>query len=97
MGFQSGDKFVMFKGQKYGLRLTIGALAEIQSVLSLSGPAELAQGLRKLSPDQTLLMTQALLRAFGPDVPTTLTANDVVNFLPEICQIFEEAFREKTK
>ena len=94
MSYQKGDKSVMFGGRNYGLRLTMGALAEINSELDMSGPSELAAGLRQLSPSQVRVILQALMRACDPDIPTDLTANDVAKFLPEICGVFEEAFGE---
>ena len=42
MGYQKGDEIITVAGQDYGLRLTMGALAELDTRLSLSGPTALA-------------------------------------------------------
>ena len=48
MGFQRGDQRLTLQKQTYGLRLTMGALAEITSRLSARGPQELSLRLRSI-------------------------------------------------
>ena len=42
-GYQKGDVAVKIEGRNYRLRLTLGALAEIEARLGVKGPLELAQ------------------------------------------------------
>ncbi|HFB54380.1 MAG TPA: hypothetical protein ENJ46_00530, partial [Hellea balneolensis] len=51
MKFQSGDIPLLIDGKTYFLRLTLGALAEIDARLGVKGPQELAQFMRQLAVD----------------------------------------------
>ena len=54
MGYQKGDEIITVAGQNYGLRLTMGALAELDTCLSLSGPTALATRLKQASREERL-------------------------------------------
>ena len=51
MGYQKGDGRIVLGGQVFGLRLTMGALAEISQKLTILGPADLADCLRNMSQE----------------------------------------------
>jgi len=94
MTYHKGDGTVSVAGREYGLRLTMGALAEISAGLSILGPAKLAACLRQLSRDQSRLLLRCLIRACDPDGPNDFTDVELAKSLPQICRVFEEAFRE---
>jgi len=95
MGYQKGDGTAVIGNHEYGLRLTMGALAEMSSKLSISGPAELAKCLRDMCRGHGCVVLRSLMRACSSDVPTSFTDEDITRALPEICRLFEEAFRVK--
>ena len=99
MGFQRGDQRLTIKDQTYGLRLTMGALAEITSRLSASGPQELSLRLRSMSVAEGRVLLACVMRPclpLGADV-TGLAASfsdeDIAQAMPQMCKLFEEAFR----
>ncbi|MBL4871002.1 MAG: hypothetical protein JKX72_08615 [Robiginitomaculum sp.] len=49
VGFRKGDIPIVIAGNPYALRLSMGALAEIDHRLVVSGPLELAEKLKNLS------------------------------------------------
>jgi len=100
MGFQSGDESFVIDGKPYGLRLTLGVLAELNSRLSVKGPRDLSLRLRALSPAEGRVLLACVMRpclSQGADV-TGLAANfsqsDIARAMPAICRLFEEAFSE---
>ena len=99
MGFQRGDQRLTLQDQTYGLRLTMGALAEITSRLSASGPQELSLRLRSMSVAEGRVLLACVMRPrlpLGADVTglaASLTVEQVTQILPQMCKLFEEAFR----
>ncbi len=62
-----GDVRLVLDGEARVLRLTFGALAEIESELGVADLAELGVRLRMLSARDLLLVLGALLRGAGED------------------------------
>ena len=98
MGFQRGDQRLTIKDQTYGLRLTMGALAEITSRLSANGPQELSLRLRSMSVAEGRVLLACVMRPclpLGADV-TGLAASfsdeDIAQAMPIICRLFEDSF-----
>ena len=98
MGFQRGDQRLTIKDQTYGLRLTMGALAEITSRLSASGPQELSLRLRSIDVAEGRVLLACVMRPclpLGADV-TGLAASfsdeDIAQAMPIICRLFEDSF-----
>ena len=101
MDFQRGDIHITLAGQSYGLRLTMGALAEISSRLSVRGPQDLSLRLRNLSPaDGRVLLACVMRPCLSPlagsaalaEPAANFSRQDIVRALPAICQLFEQAF-----
>lgn len=105
--FRKGDVYVEIKGRRYILRLTLGALAEIDERLGVKGPLELAKKLKGFSADEgrvetALHLLECLLRpAFpapvsvgGVDIPALVKAADFKSFMPAITHLFEMSFKE---
>ena len=59
MGYQKGDGIITVAGQNYGLRLTMGALAELDTRLSLSGPTALATRFKQASREEASVLLAA--------------------------------------
>ena len=98
MGFQRGDQRLTIKNQTYGLRLTMGALAEITSRLSASGPQDLSLRLRSFDVAEGRVLLACVMRPclpLGADV-TGLAASfsdeDIAQAMPIICRLFEDSF-----
>ena len=98
MGFQRGDQRLTIKDQTYGLRLTMGALAEITSRLSASGPQELSLRLRSIDVAEGRVLLACVMRPclpLGADV-TGLAASfsdeDIAQAMLIICRLFEDSF-----
>lgn len=104
MAFQVGDGHVVINNCRYGLRLTVGALAEISTRLSLFGPDTLMQGLRSLQAEEGRVLLESLMRPclppdganpVGSGSPVArLTEADIAKALPAICEVFEHAFAD---
>lgn len=92
MGYQKGDGRIELGGQVFGLRLTMGALAEISEKLAISGPADLADCLRNMSQEHCRVLLSSLITACGQVAPSEFSQADMAAALPEICRLFEEAF-----
>lgn len=97
MSYQKGDVFITVSGKNYGLRLTMGALAELDTRLSLSGPAALAKRLRHLTPDEARVLLACVMRPCAPsgDVDASAASfskTDIAQVMPQLCRLFEEAF-----
>ena len=98
MGFQSGDTLIHIKNKSFRLRLTMGALAELNFRLSVTGPQDLSLRLRALTPAEGRVLLACLMRPCLPleadisrlaaDVP----GKDIARVMPAICRLFEEAF-----
>jgi len=97
MSFQKGDGHVVIAGTAYGLRLTMGALAELDMRLSVKGPKELSQRLRTLSPADGRVLLTCVMRPCLPSKDAAASADkfsdkDIAGVMPAICRLFEEAF-----
>jgi len=100
MGFQSGDGAILIDGTSYNLRLTMGALAEINSRLSASGPQELSLRLRSLKADDGRVLLACMMRPCLPSKVNVIrladhfSDGDIAAAMPVICRLFEEAFSD---
>ena len=98
MAFQNGDQSIVMDGTVYSLRLTMGALAEITSRLSVSGPQELSLRLRSLSAADGRLLLACMMRPCLPSkvkvsrLADRFSDSDIAAAMPVICRLFEEAF-----
>lgn len=103
MGYQKGDQQIVIEGKTYGLRLTMGALAELNTRLSANGPSELSARLRQLSAaDARVLLTCVMRPCLPPDcsasgacaqsLAASFSGSDIAEAMPAICTLFEQAF-----
>lgn len=60
-----GDVRIVLNGRQEKLRLTFGALAEIETELGIGDVGELARRLKRLSPADLWVVVGALLRGAG--------------------------------
>lgn len=101
MGFQRGDQRLTLQKQTYGLRLTMGALAEITSRLSARGPQELSLRLRSIDVAEGRVLLACVMRPclpLGADVTglaASFSEDDIARVMPVICRLFEEAFSDE--
>ena len=101
MGYQCGDQLVTLQKTTYGLRLTMGALAEITSRLSAKGPQELSLRLRSLNAVGGRVLLACVMRPclpLGIDVTrlaASFSEDDIARVMPVICRLFEEAFSDE--
>ncbi len=99
-GFQKGDVVVKIEGRTYQLRLTLGALAHIESRLEVKGPLELAQKIRDFSkndhsPTEALALLDCVLCTQDHDVTqvlTTIKRARPCEYMPALARLFEETF-----
>lgn len=103
MTFQKGDGQVVIAGKTYDLRLTMGALAELDTCLSVSGPQELSLRLRALSQSGGRVLLACVMRPCLPfpaadddlrKLAATFSDADIAEAMPSICKLFEEAFSD---
>ena len=98
MGFQRGDQRLTLQKQTYGLRLTMGALAEITSRLSARGPQELSLRLRSIDVAVGRVLLACVMRPclpLGADVTglaASFSGEDIAQVMPIICGLFEDSF-----
>ncbi|HHL42111.1 MAG TPA: hypothetical protein ENJ42_00705 [Hellea balneolensis] len=104
--FRRGDACFKYQGQSYTLRLSLGALAEIDARLGINGPVELANVFRSLKSDKNSAhIARTLLECLYVPAPPLETAGTparayVTNFgdiplsvfMPAILRVFETAF-----
>ena len=64
---QRGEAMAMLAGAERRLCLTLGALAEIETALGVSGVAGLAERMRALSAKDLMAVLAALLRGGGEE------------------------------
>ena len=101
MGFQRGDQRVTLQDKTYGLRLTMGALAELTSRLSANGPRELSLRLRSINAADGRVLLACVMRPcfpLGADVTglaASFSEDDIARVMPVICRLFEEAFSDE--
>lgn len=97
-GFQKGDQRLLIEGKTYGLRLTMGALAEITSRLSTAGPKQLSARLRRLSAADGRVLLACVMRPCLPygvcadSSAASFSDSQIAKALPIICRLFEQAF-----
>ena len=97
-GFQRGDKKIVIDNKTYGLRLTMGALAELNTRLSTGGTQGLSLRLRGLTPaDGRVLLACVMRPCLSQQLDHTEPAAhssdaDIAAAMPMICRLFEEAF-----
>jgi hypothetical protein len=75
-----GETSFLANGEKFVMRLTLGALAEIESGLSLTNLSSIADRLKQLSSSDIAVIAAALLRGGGHDV----TAADVMRIPADV-------------
>ena len=98
--FQNGDGEIIIAGQTYGLRLTIGGLAELNSRLSVKGPQELSSRLRDLTTADGRALLACMMRPCLPsgDVSapaanfSSFSSAQIADVMPIICELFEAVF-----
>ena len=101
MEFQSGDQSIVMDGTVYSLRLTMGALAEMSSRLSASGPQELSLRLRSLSTADGRVLLACMMRPCLPSkvnvirLAAEFTDSDIAAAMPILCRLFEEGFSDE--
>ena len=71
-----GDSELVAGNQHYTMRLTLGALAEIEDALGLTSLGDIAARLKTLATSDIAAVASALLRGGGH----TLSASDVLKF-----------------
>jgi len=97
-GFQLGDQHIILGEQRYTLRLTLGALAEISQRLNVSGPIELSRIMKRLTPERICLVLTALLRpVHGHDVPSISPQKLTAEMISKTAKIFESGFSIQDK
>lgn len=90
-----GDVALMLDGKAYRLRLTFGALAEIEEALDVASLGELATRLRALSAADMVVVLEALLRGAGEDEAATRVRGlhaEAGEVAAAIAAAFREAF-----
>lgn len=65
-----GDVEIVLSGRARRLRLTFGALAEIEGVLGAQGLAEMGARIRVMTSQELVQVLAALLRGGGEDIST---------------------------
>jgi hypothetical protein len=75
-----GETSFLAAGEKFVMRLTLGALAEIESGLSLTNLSTIAERLKQLSSSDIAVIAAALLRGGGHDI----AASDVLKIPVDI-------------
>lgn len=71
---QRGESLIQIDGRSHTLRLSLGALAEIESQLGVEGFKPLSERLGRLSASDLVSVLTALLRAGGADEAEALAA-----------------------
>ncbi len=99
MIYQKGDGLITVSGTEYGLRLTMGALAELDTRLSLSGPAALAYRLRQMSSSEARVLLACVMRPCAPSEAAAAPAAsfsdaEIAKIMPQVCALFEDAFAD---
>ena len=88
-----GDVALMLDGERYALRLTFGALAEIEAGLGVASLGELAVRLRTLSAADMVVVLEALLRGAG-DHEASRRVRGLRAEASEVAAAIAAAFRE---
>jgi len=91
----------MIGGKPYFLRLTLGALAEIDARLGVKGPIELAAKLKSFAGDaqsetNALILLECLLHpclsSRAADIPSVASNSKASEFMPAVATLFESSF-----
>jgi len=99
--FRKSDIFVEIDGHIYTLRLSLGALAEIDARLCVNGPLELAEKFKQLSAGEdsasdACILLECLLRSSLPphvtNIPAIAKKAEPDVYLPRIAEVFEISF-----
>ena len=93
--FRKGDLIVSFEGRQLYLRLTLGALAEICTVLGSQNPRALAEQIKTGERSKVIAIIQALARPMQPE-PVDVSTLETRVALDAIADIFEAAFAPLT-
>jgi hypothetical protein len=80
-----GETSFLAAGEKFVMRLTLGALAEIESAFNVASLSDLATRLKSFATSDIATVAAALLRAGGHDV----TANDVLKLPVDLATIVQ--------
>lgn len=93
MTWQAGDAAITVNGNDIPIRLTMGALAELDARLGVSGPEALAEKFRALNHTDAKQILASLVtdRTRIGDI-LMITDTDLRGALPIMCRMFEEAF-----
>lgn len=94
-GFQPGDQKLTLEDTPFHLRLTIGALAEMDARLAVSGPRSLATRLRHLTlQDARIILECVTLGSASRQRIKNLSDQHIQAVLPDLCALFETAFSQ---
>jgi hypothetical protein len=85
-----GEVRAVIGGQARKLCVTFGALAEIETELSVSDMAELGARLKRLSPQDLWVVVSALLRGAGETALIDHTETDVAQLASAVAAAFRE-------
>jgi hypothetical protein len=80
-----GETSFLAAGEKFVMRLTLGALAEIESAFNVASLSDLAARLKSFATSDIATVAAALLRAGGHEV----TANDVLKLPVDLATIVQ--------
>ena len=80
-----GETSFLAAGEKFVMRLTLGALAEIEAAFNVASLSDLATRLKSFATGDIATVAAALLRAGGHDV----TANDVLKLPVDLATIVQ--------
>ena len=89
-----GDSEFLAGAEKYIMRLTLGALAEIEDGLGLHSLSDIAQRLKQLSSGDLAVVAAALLRGGGHDIgPSDVLrlATDIGTLVRSVGDAFDAA------
>ena len=93
ISYQLGDQPIMIGDDRYYLRLTLGALAEISEFLPANGPKALARQMKSLTLDKVMIVLLALLRPiYGHNSPALNQTDIKPNHVKVIAKLFETSF-----
>lgn len=89
-----GDAEFVAGSSRYAMRLTLGALAEIEDALGAASLADLAERLRRLGTGDIALVASALMRGAGTEISAAEVLKldtDLGHLVAAIGQAFDAA------
>jgi len=95
MEFRPGDVIIKIEETAYTLRLSMSALINLSSRLSIAGPLALADRLSGLNCNDARVLLDCVLIVPGcPSKSPIVSMSDkhIQALLPDICHLFEQAF-----